>query len=813
MTIRLLGLLIVAQCALAQPQRGQGWYGGRLVDFEIREGMAVVEGDIILGVADELMKAPSRERNTAAVNAQSGLWANKTVVYQIDSGLTNPRRVTDAIEHWQSRTSIRFKERSNEGVYVRIQRASGGCASTVGSNGSVSSVILGDECDLGNTIHELGHTIGLFHAQCRADRDRNVRVLYENIDKVNNPQFDQVLVASFDAGPYDYGSIMHYAASAFSNGPRPALVTLPPGIPIGQREGLSHGDIQAAEKLYNSPIDGVTITTNPPGLPVIVDGEAITAPRTFPWKPGETHQLSAVPRQGISDLSRYDFAKWSDGGDQEHTVTIAGDSMLFIASYSRKYLLAAVEPPGAGRVRMFPESEDGYYGEGALVRLKAEPAAELVRFLNWTGQESLADNWQGNGASTTEMVVRSEGLNYVANFVTETVSVTTITSEPVGAEVTIDGRNVRTPFQMAWTPGTTHTIAMADRQSRGSASYMLFRSWSDGGDASHTITAPTVSTTWTAKMTQRFLVATKVIYLATTAATALPTAERNLQILPLSGGTSSDGFYDAETTLEFRATGPAGVPFANWFGDLAGGNDVQRLVVKDQALVGANFLSVPLFDEFGFVNAASLQPGAASADSLMVVYRPNVGPDADLVLAPDSTGRYPVQVNGISVLFNSTPAQMITITRNSILFRVPSEAAAYQSALVTVRGQSGGFQRTMPAASVSPGLYTANRSGTGPALAFNEDGSPNSQEQPAEAGHGVLLIVTGLGAIAPDSIPPMTAEVGGVEAQVAGLTSTDLPGAYGVGIDLSADTPSGEVPVTLCVRGSRTQYNVSILVK
>jgi hypothetical protein len=61
--------------------------------------------------------------------------------------------------------------------------------------------------------------------------------------------FDQHIVDGDDIGPYDYGSIMHYPATAFSRNGQPTIVAKN-GAPIGQREGLSAGDIAAMQALY-----------------------------------------------------------------------------------------------------------------------------------------------------------------------------------------------------------------------------------------------------------------------------------------------------------------------------------------------------------------------------------------------------------------------------------------------------------------------------------------------------------------------------------------------------------------------------------
>ena len=107
----------------------------------------------------------------------------------------------------------------------------------------------GPGCDKGSTIHEIGHTVGLWHEQSREDRDRFIRILFENIEAGKEHNFDQHITDGDDIGRYDFGSIMHYDRFAFSKNDNPTIETLH-GESIGQRSGLSDADIQAVNFMY-----------------------------------------------------------------------------------------------------------------------------------------------------------------------------------------------------------------------------------------------------------------------------------------------------------------------------------------------------------------------------------------------------------------------------------------------------------------------------------------------------------------------------------------------------------------------------------
>ena len=232
-------------------------FSNRWLHYAEVDGKAMFEGDIVLGETADMQADEAGNPVLFSIGITSGVggqfrWPSGRIPFEIDSALPNQQRVTDAIAHWHAKTGIRFIARSGEADFVRFVPG-GGCSSNVGRRGGRQDITLGPNCTAGNAIHEMGHTVGLWHEQSREDRDTFVQIVFANIDPAMQHNFTQHVSDGDDLGAYDFGSIMHYPATAFSINGQATIVprqALPGGVVMGQRSGLSAGDINGVRLMY-----------------------------------------------------------------------------------------------------------------------------------------------------------------------------------------------------------------------------------------------------------------------------------------------------------------------------------------------------------------------------------------------------------------------------------------------------------------------------------------------------------------------------------------------------------------------------------
>ena len=87
----------------------------------------------------------------------------------------------------------------------------------------------------------------------------------------------------------------------------------------------------------------VTVTTDPPGLEVIVAGSSYTSPYTMASVSGMEIMIGVASPQTVNEIT-YSFVEWSDGGDTTHVVTLPDTNVTYTAIFTDQVTGDEVEP-------------------------------------------------------------------------------------------------------------------------------------------------------------------------------------------------------------------------------------------------------------------------------------------------------------------------------------------------------------------------------------------------------------------------------------------------------------------------------------
>jgi hypothetical protein len=605
--------------AIEQPLRGL--CRGIPVTYVVRNGKAIFQGDIILDRA---------EIDSATVDYNQYLWPKVGNQYQIPyiiaAGSGNLTNLNTAIAQFNSTFSnIKFVARTTETDYVDFNfnpsDNSAQCEATVGRAGGQQQIGgsggSSNPCTVGTILHEMGHTVGLWHEQSRPDRNTYLSVNYGNLIKGSISNFNQVYDNLQTPALFDYASIMEYPAFSFSRNGGPAIESIPAGIPLSNLVGYTAADIDGIERLYSNAPTAVTVTTNPPGLQVIVDGVTVIAPQVFNWALNSTHTLNVptsvqsqsgnIVNSNTATTFYYTFGRWNDSTAASHTITVlpgngqpaTPTTSPAVTTYTANFIqlvpyAATVFPSSTGTVTPSPLPQS-YPGSG-LVFYTARQQVSLTATPN-SGQNFYAFSNSpfflpgGVSANPKTFYVPDTGLtvNTTVQFSPNPVYAVTVAPNAFSSNLYIfaDGafwyapKNFSAFYDSSWTSGSSHTLRVDNPEEPYSFnSRYAFNNWSDGGALSHTVVLPSTSTTYTANLTPQFFVTNYVN----------ETCAGSINVTPASP--TGDGFYPTGTALTFAETPNSGWVFAGWQYDLSGTSASQPLTVTDEVLVTADYNTV-----------------------------------------------------------------------------------------------------------------------------------------------------------------------------------------------------------------------------
>jgi len=282
----------------------------------------------------------------------------------------------------------------------------------------------------------------------------------------------------------------------------------------------------------------VTVDSDPPALDISVDGVLSAAPWSDWWNESESHALNVTPTQAGASGERFSWKNWTDGGAQGHDVNVTGVG-TFVAAFARELQVdVTTDPPGFGGINVDSVPTGAapfWWAVGEVHMLEADPywmvaPGERRSFVNWSDGSSAPLRTY----TTADLVVGGPEVLEARYPVTEYR--VTITSDPPGLDVQVDGQWIVTPQPYWWVLGSMHDFALNLTQPG-----WTFAQWMDGSAALTSTLTVMGPTNWTAYYT--------VSLLSVTAEAAPPSGAAPLTVSFTA--TASDGTAPYNYTWTF----------------------------------------------------------------------------------------------------------------------------------------------------------------------------------------------------------------------------------------------------------------------
>ncbi|XP_049574597.1 low choriolytic enzyme isoform X2 [Syngnathus scovelli] len=223
----------------------------------VKPGLNLTHGDIMGHMGDE----EGILRN-ALLCPRGGCKWPKTgdeaiIPYEISRAFTKRQRTTieKALRDFsfgERTTCIRFVRKTETDRNYLSFISDSGCWSYLGQTGGRQLISLQrDRCVHKNIVqHQALHALGFHHEQVRSDRDDYVIINYENIIQGAEQHF-QIAPTNNLGTPYDYHSVMHFDAYAYSKNGKQTIIAKNRFITnFGRAKEMSDNDYARVNRLY-----------------------------------------------------------------------------------------------------------------------------------------------------------------------------------------------------------------------------------------------------------------------------------------------------------------------------------------------------------------------------------------------------------------------------------------------------------------------------------------------------------------------------------------------------------------------------------
>jgi hypothetical protein len=396
--------------------------------YEILDGNVVVDGDIVLGEASQVLnretEAPAALGKTSsnimagALPGQANSWPSGRIPYLIETDAGRKTAVQTAIREWNTMAPAIWVPKTSQDVdYVAFVDHATTNNSSMGRRGGRQIINLSPNATKATAMHEMGHASGLYHEQQRSDRDNNVTVTATPAGTLsNNADFNKM---GASVGPYDFTSIMHYAPQkvyyvwdaacgcwAYSPTATANSITLTnrAGSPaIAPGTTLSSGDLLGLRGMYMNalPYDAATAKSLTTGInwPLVKPFKSGGVNYILHYNPADGQFRTYAYSQGLGIVETpVEWGTWSSGWSTIEFYTIG--SQTYALFYNRTSGAASFYTMSAnGKLGSWIESQN-WYSEWDIAHVYKVANTEKRYMLLYSKSTSRINTWgmKANGA-------------------------------------------------------------------------------------------------------------------------------------------------------------------------------------------------------------------------------------------------------------------------------------------------------------------------------------------------------------------------------------------------------------------------------
>lgn len=220
-------------------------------------------------VIDDMLIEVDGEGPLSVLRKDIRKWPNGILPIKFEDGYEEAEKQTffDGCALWSMYTKVKCIDyQDHHKDYILVVATVDVNNSKVGRIGGEQILNLADRGSEGVIAHEIAHALGFAHQHNSPERDKYVKIEWENIKKGKEHNFTIVSEKhSVVFGFYDYCSIMHYPKDGLSKDSNSTITVIgnAPSCTMGQRDYLSEPDKMGMVDAYGRDADDTLLVKVP----------------------------------------------------------------------------------------------------------------------------------------------------------------------------------------------------------------------------------------------------------------------------------------------------------------------------------------------------------------------------------------------------------------------------------------------------------------------------------------------------------------------------------------------------------------------